>query len=226
MQLVAIARRLAPVAVLVALMWVATAVNWVVLGGAWLRLGVRPHDPSGFWPNLVFAPLLHVGLAHLLANTVPFIVLGALIALRSPWRFAAVTVIGAVAGAVVAWLLGHSGSVHIGASGLVFAYFGWLIVRAVRERSVLAILIGLLTLGLYGGVLWGLSPFQIGISWQDHLGGLLGGLAGAAMWPVRGRQPATAGSSSGWSTNALRNSAVASSQLASFGSKTPPDRTP
>ena len=210
---------------MVALMWLATAVNWLLLGGAWLRFGVRAHDPSGFWPNLVFAPFLHVGLAHLLANTVPFIVLGGLIALQSPWRFAAVTVVGAVAGAMVAWLLGPSGSVHIGASGLVFAYFGWLIVRAVRERSVLAIVIGLLTLAVYGGVLWGLSPFQIGISWQDHLGGLLGGLAAAATWPVRRNQPATAGSSSGWSTNALRSSAVASSQLASLGSKTPPERT-
>jgi membrane associated rhomboid family serine protease len=75
--------------------------------------------------------------------------------------------------------------VHLGASGLVFAYLTWLIVRAVRERSVLAIVVGLITLALYGGVLWGLSPFQLGISWQGHLGGLVGGLGAAGLWPAR-----------------------------------------
>ena len=60
----------------------------------------------------------------------------------------------------------------IGASGLVFTYFGWLIARAVRERSMLAIGLGVLVLVLYGGILWRLSPFQLGISWQGHLGGL------------------------------------------------------
>lgn len=177
--------RLVPVAVMLVLMWVATAVNWIVLHGAWLTWGIRAHDLSGFWPNLVFAPFLHAGLAHLLANSVPFGVLGGLVALRSVWLFAFATIVGAVVGAVVVWVLGAPGSVHIGASALVFTYFGWLIARAVRERSVLAIALGLVTLGLYSGVLWGLNPFQIGISWQGHLGGLLGGIAAAAIWPVR-----------------------------------------
>ncbi len=181
----AAAWRLAPVAAMLAAMWLATAINWLLLGGAWLREGVRAHDPSGFWPNVLFAPFLHAGLAHLLANSVPFAVLGGLIALQSPARFAVVTLAGAVGGAAVAWLLGAPGTVHIGASGLVFTYFGWLILRAVRERSVLAVVLGLVTLVLYGGVLVGLSPFQVGISWQDHLGGLLGGLGTAGAWPAR-----------------------------------------
>ena len=179
--------RLAPVGLLIVLMWLVTAVNLLVLGGAWLIDGVRAHDESGFWPNLLFAPLLHVGLAHLVANSVPFAVLGGLIAVRSPLRFLVVTLVGAFVGAAVVWLLGAPGSVTIGASGLVFAYFGWLLVRAVRERSVLTILAALVTLGLYGGVLWGLSPFQIGISWQGHLGGLLGGSGAAAAWPAARR---------------------------------------
>jgi membrane associated rhomboid family serine protease len=177
--------RLIPVAVLLALMWLATAVNLLVLHGAWLAYGIRAHDPSGLWPNLLVAPLLHAGLAHLVANTVPFAVLGGLIALQAPWRFVLVSLAGAIIGAAVVWILGTPGSVHIGASGLVFTYFGWLIVRAIRERSILAIVLALVTLGLYGGVLWGLSPFQIGISWQGHLGGLLGGVGAASAWPAR-----------------------------------------
>lgn len=179
--------RLLPVAVMLVLMWVGTAVNWIVLHGAWVTFGIRAHDPNGFWPNLVFAPFLHSGLAHLLANSLPFGVLGGLVALRSVRLFAFATIIGVVIGAGVVWVLGAPGSVHIGASALVFTYFGWLIARAIRERSVLAIGLGLVTLGLYGGVVWGLNPFQIGISWQGHLGGLLGGIAAAAIWPVQNR---------------------------------------
>jgi membrane associated rhomboid family serine protease len=176
--------RLTPVVLALALMWLVTAVNLLALRGAWLVDGVRAHDPSGLWPNLIWSPFLHVGMAHLVANSVPFLLLGGMIALRSPWAFVAVSVAGAIGGALVAWILGAPGSVHVGASGLVFAYFGWIIARAVRERSVLAILLGLITLVIYGGVLWGLSPFQPGISWQGHLGGLLGGVLVARLWPV------------------------------------------
>jgi membrane associated rhomboid family serine protease len=168
-------------------MWLATGLNWLVVHGAWLAYGVRPHDANGLWPNLLFALLLHLGLAHLVANTAPFVVLGALIAVQSPWRFAVVSSLGAAIGAAVIWLSAPPGTVHVGASGLVFSYFGWLIARAVRERSTLAVVLGLLTLGLYGGILWGLSPFQLGISWQGHVGGLLGGVGAARIWPARDR---------------------------------------
>ena len=171
-------------------MWLASGINLLLLGGAWLQFGVRAHDPTGLWPNLLFAPFLHVGLTHLVSNTAPFAVLGGIVAVQSTSRFAAVTLVGAVVGALVVWVLGAPGSVHIGASGLVFTFFGWLILRAIRERSVVAILIGLLTLALYGGALWGLSPLQVGISWQGHLGGLLGGLGLARLWPAQPRRAA------------------------------------
>jgi membrane associated rhomboid family serine protease len=175
--------------VALALMWLATAINLLLLHGAWLMYGVRAHDPTGFWPDLLIAPFLHLGLPHLVANTAPFAVLGALIALQSPFRFLVVSILGAVIGAAVVWLLAPTGSVTIGASGLVFTYFGWLITRAVRERSMLAIGIGLATLLLYGGILWGLSPLQVGISWQGHLGGLIGGIGLARAWPITRRAP-------------------------------------
>jgi membrane associated rhomboid family serine protease len=177
--------RLAPVLAAVALMWLITGVNFLLLHGAWLAYGIRAHDPSGLWPDVLFAPFLHLGLAHLIANTAPYVVLGSLIALQSPARFAAVSLAGALIGGLLVWLLAPAGSVTIGASGLVFAYFGWLIARAVRERSVLAIAVGLLALVMYGGILWGLSPFQLGISWQGHLGGLVSGIGLAKLWPAR-----------------------------------------
>ena len=182
------AGRLVPVGVLVVLMWLVTAANFAVAHGTWNVYGVRPHDPGGFWPNLLVAPFLHAGTAHLVANTVPLLVLGSVVALQSSWRFMGVTLAGALVGAVVVWLLAPAGTVTIGASGLVFAYFGWLLARAVRERSIAAILLGLAALAIYGGVLWGLSPFQVGISWQGHLGGLLGGLGLGWLWPVNSRR--------------------------------------
>jgi membrane associated rhomboid family serine protease len=160
-------------------MWLVTFINLVLFGGRWFALGVRSHDPSGFWPNLLIAPLLHLGWAHLVANTVPFLVLGGLVALRSTSQFVLVTLAGIVGSAVGAWLLGPTDTVHVGASGVVFAYFGWLIARAFRERSVIAIVLGVIAAVLYGGVLLGLSPFQSGISWEGHLGGLIGGVAAA-----------------------------------------------
>ncbi|MBV9357475.1 MAG: rhomboid family intramembrane serine protease [Chloroflexi bacterium] len=186
-----VSSRLRPVLALAVLMWVVTGVDALLLHNAWLADGVRPRDPGGLWPNALYAPFLHLGLAHLVANTLPFVVLGALVALQSPWRFVVVTVVGALVGAVVVWLLAPVGTVHVGASGLVFSYFGWLIGRALRERGILAIGLGLLTLVLYGGILWGLSPFQIGISWQGHLGGLLAGLVLAHIWPTPASRPAT-----------------------------------
>jgi membrane associated rhomboid family serine protease len=187
----ALAWRLSPVVLGLVLMWLITALNLLLLRGVWLLWGIRAQDPSGLFPNMLFAPFLHAGLPHVLANSVPFVVLGGLIAAQSLWRFAAVTLAGAVIGGLIVWLLGPTGTVHVGASGLVFTYFGWLIARAIRERSFVAIAVGLFTLAVYGGVLWGLSPFQPGISWQGHLGGLLGGVAAARVWPVQGRTSAT-----------------------------------
>jgi membrane associated rhomboid family serine protease len=178
-----------PVLVMLVAMWVVSGVNLLLLNAAWLADGIRAHDPGGLWPDLLWAPFLHLGLAHLLTNTAPFAVLGGLIALQSPARFIAVSLAGALVGGLIVWFLAPAGSVTLGASGLVFAYFGWLITRAVRERSALAIGIGLVALLLYGGILWGLSPFQVGISWQGHLGGLLSGLGLARLWPRRSRKP-------------------------------------
>lgn len=188
-------RRLTPVVALNALMWLATLINFVLFGGRLLALGVRAHDPGGLWPGLLFAPFLHVGLPHLLANSVPFLVLGSLVAMRSPVQFITLTLAGALGSGVVAWLLGPTGSVHVGASGLIFAYFGWLVARAIRERSFVAICIGIVTAVLYGGVLWGLSPFDVDVSWQGHLGGLIAGLVAARVWPgpARGAVSVSAG---------------------------------
>jgi membrane associated rhomboid family serine protease len=73
------------------------------------------------------------------------------------------------------WLIAPSNTVHLGASGLIFGYFGYLLLRSYFERSLSSILWSVLVLFLYGGMIWGVLPQQVGISWQSHLFGFIGG---------------------------------------------------
>ena len=115
------------------------------------------------------------GFAHLAANTIPFIVLGWLVMLRSTSDFFVVAVVSAVVSGLGAWLLGGSRSVHVGLSGVIFGFLGYLLARGIYERRLSAIVLALIALVLYWGALWGMLPLQAGVSWQGHLFGFLGG---------------------------------------------------
>lgn len=142
--------------------------------------GVRPREVDGL-DGIVFAPMLHVGWAHLLANTVPLLVFGFLILLGGVTRWVAVTSVVWLVGGAGVWLTGPDGSVHLGASVLVFGWLVYLLLRGLFSRSAVQALTGLVLLFLYGGVLWGVLPGQPGVSWQGHLFGAIGG-ACAACW--------------------------------------------
>jgi len=174
-----------PVLVMLAVMWVEEIVD-VPLGGHLDRFGIRPRRLNGL-DGIVFAPFLHSGFGHLIANTVPFLLLGGAIAYGSTRRFVQVTVITGVVGGVGTWLTGGSHTLVIGASGLVFGYLTYLVSRGVFARRASYILGGVLVLFVYGGVLWGLLP-RPGISWQGHLFGAVGGILAA--WVIHGRSRA------------------------------------
>jgi len=89
------------------------------------------------------------------------------------------------------WLLGRS-AYHVGASSVLFGYFGYLVARGWYERSVTARLVVLLTLGLYGGIVWGVLPTRPFISWEGHLFGLLAGVLVARLATPRRRDTAVA----------------------------------
>ena len=149
--------------------------------------GIRPRDPSGL-DGIAFAPFLHGGLGHLLGNTLPFLVLGAAIALRGLARIAAVTATVAVVGGLGTWLTGPVGTLHIGASGLVFGFAAYLIARGVASRRIVDLLLGLAVVGLFGTTLLvGLVPTQ-GVSWQGHLFGALGGIVAVRILDARPRR--------------------------------------
>jgi membrane associated rhomboid family serine protease len=153
--------------------------------------GIHPRTLGGL-PGIVSAPFLHAGFGHLIGNTIPFAVLGLLIALEGARRVIEVTVIVALIGGLGTWLTAAGGTSTIGASGIVFGYAGYLIARGIFTRRILELAIGVVVVVLFGGaLLWDLVP-QTGVSWQDHLFGGLGGVAAAWLLDRPARPPATA----------------------------------
>jgi membrane associated rhomboid family serine protease len=167
-------------------MWVVEAVD-TVMSHRLDRFGIRPHTLLGL-RGIPLAPFLHLGFGHLAANTVPFVVLGTLVALSGLRRVITVAAAAAVSSGALAWLLGSSNEVHIGASGVIFGFLGYIGARAVFDRRIRSILVAMVAGVLFGGILWGVLPDSSGtISWQGHLGGLLGGIAIArVLHPRRG----------------------------------------
>jgi membrane associated rhomboid family serine protease len=132
---------------------------------------------------------LHAGFGHLLANSIPFVVLGLVIAFQGAVRVLAVTAIVMVVSGVGTWLVAPAGTLHIGASGVVFGYATYLLARGLFNRSVPEILIGVAVAAVWGtALLGGLMP-QDGISWQGHFFGALGGVIAA--WALA-RRPVAA----------------------------------
>lgn len=170
----------------VAIIWLVEFVDWIIFDGALDAYGVQPRTVTGL-RGILFMPFLHRGFGHLLANTIPIVVLGWLVMVR---RTADIFVVAAVTMLVAGlgiWLFGASNSIHVGASALVFGFFGFLLARAWFERSVSAIALALVVFLLYGGIIWGVLPGQDGISWLGHLFGFIGGILAAYLISPRRR---------------------------------------
>lgn len=159
---------------LVLLLWVIELVNLVIFRGRLIEFGIVPRNLIGL-RGILFAPFLHAGWGHLISNTLPLLGLGWLVMLRRTADFWAVSIMTILISGLGVWLLGGANTLHVGASGVIFGYLGYLLMRGYFERSVLAIGFSLVVAMLYGGLLWGIFPTAIGISWQGHLFGLIGG---------------------------------------------------
>jgi membrane associated rhomboid family serine protease len=164
----------------VAIIWIVEIVDYIVFRGNLDRFGIRPRNLDGL-VGILFAPFLHGSFFHVAANTVPFLVLGWLVMLRGISDFFTVSIVGAFISGVGTWLIGNSYSVHVGASGMIYSYLGYLLFRGYFERKPLAIFLAILVAVMYGGVIWGVFPQRAGISWEGHLFGFLGGIVAARM---------------------------------------------
>lgn len=148
------------------------------------RFGIVPRQVSGL-DGIVWAPLLHADFAHLIGNLIPGVVLGFLLLMAR--RFLAVTAIVWIVSGFGVWLTAPTGSVTVGASGVVFGWLAYLLVRGLFNRDVWQVLGGVVLLAVYGGILWGMLPQGGNVSWQGHLFGAAGGLLAA--WVLTDRRP-------------------------------------
>jgi membrane associated rhomboid family serine protease len=164
--------------------WIVFLVN-MLLGGALFSLGVIPRTAIGL-RGILFAPFLHGSLDHIIANSIPFVVLGWMVMLRDERHFIPVTIAGMLGSALLAWLLGAPGSVHIGASGVIFGYLGFLMLSGWYARSFGSIVLSAIVTLVWGGLVLGMMPGAAGISWQAHTGGFIGGVVAARAYRTRG----------------------------------------
>lgn len=162
----------------VLLIWLLEIIDWLFLKGSLDALGVQPRTLVGL-RGILFMPFLHGSFGHVLANTIPFLILGWLVMLGGISQFFTVTAVTIVVSGLGVWLFGSANSVHIGASGLIFGYFGFILTKAYFERSLSSIVLAVFVFALYGGLLLGAFPQRAGISWQGHLFGFIGGALSA-----------------------------------------------
>jgi membrane associated rhomboid family serine protease len=160
----------------VGLMWLVFFLSVELPSLRLYRHGVVPRTINGL-QGILFAPWLHANLMHLVANTGALLVLGWLCMWPRTSNFWHATFGSMLGAGLCAWLLGAPHTVHIGASGLVFGYAGYLVARGFYTRNILAMLVALFVAASYGlTMLFGLMPIYPGVSWQSHLGGALGGI--------------------------------------------------
>ncbi|WP_258023893.1 rhomboid family intramembrane serine protease [Streptomyces bambusae] len=170
----------------VALLWVLEAVD-LATGHALDEYGIEAREPAGL-PGVLTAPFLHVGFDHVASNSVPLLVLGFMTALSVGIRhFLAVCALILLADGLGTWLISPPDTETLGASGMVFGLFGYLLVRGFVERKPLGIAVSLGIAAFYGsGIVAGVLPTDSDVSWQGHLAGLAAGIATALFY----RRPA------------------------------------
>lgn len=179
-----------------ALIWILQVVNWADGYRLDTGYGILPHS-IGRLPDIFTAPHLHYGFAHIEGNSLPLLVLGFLAAYRGIAKFAAVTLIVTVVSGLGVWLFQSGSELTVGASGIIFGYFGYVLLRGIFDRNLLDIGVGVVAGAFYWGILAVAIPGTPGISWIGHLGGLIGGVAAA--WLLRAQRPSLAGAASGGS---------------------------
>ncbi len=140
--------------------------------------GIKPHRLDGL-DGILFAPFLHASFDHLYGNAVPLIITGTFVLAVGLGRFLGITAVIALFSGVGAWFTGADGTIIVGASGIIFGYLGYLLVRGIVERSLWGIAVGLLVGLLYGAQIVLVLPTDPNISWQAHLFGFLGGMVAA-----------------------------------------------
>jgi len=142
------------------------------------QLGIHAREVDGM-PEIFTAPFLHAGWDHLISNSLPFLVLGFLVLLSGLARWVASSLIIIIVSGMAAWSLTPAHTIILGASGLIFGWLTYLLARGIWSRRPAQVVVAVLVMLVYGGLIWGVLPGAVGVSWQAHLGGAVGGIFAA-----------------------------------------------
>jgi len=171
-----------------AILWIIQLINAADHYQLTLNYGIRPRD-VGSLPDILAAPFLHVSWTHIESNSGPLFIFGFLAAYRGVVRFLGLTTLVIISSGLAAWFTGSPGTVGVGASGVVFGYLGYILVRGFFDRHGIDILLGAVMALCFAYQFTVLLP-HAGIGWQAHIGGLAGGIVGG--WIFRDRAVGTA----------------------------------
>jgi membrane associated rhomboid family serine protease len=175
----------------IALIWVLQIFNWVGHYRLDYDYGILPRN-IGRLPEIVTAPFLHFSWNHIEGNSGPLFVFGLLAAYRGVKKFLGVTLIVAVTSGLAVWLFQGGNELTVGASGLIFGYFGYVLSRGLFDRNLIDVLTALVMALSYAYILTVAIPGAPGVSWIGHLGGLIGGIASGWIFRTRRTVPGTA----------------------------------
>lgn len=165
---------LKPWAEVIGVIWLVNIFNWII-GSRLNILGIYPRQMFGLC-GILFSPFLHATFGHLLFNSIPLFFLGlALLANGGAITLIWVSLFVAVLGGFGVWLLARKG-VHIGASGVISGYFGYILMTAYRQPGVVTVLLAILAIYYFGGIFLGLFPTEKRTSWESHLFGFMSGV--------------------------------------------------
>ena len=159
---------------ILAIWWGIEIVDQLMFGTQLDQWGILPRQVEGLL-GILFSPHLHGGYAHLAANSVSFLALGYIVLRAEKRQFYVLSLLIILIGGGGTWLIA-AGGVHIGASGLIYGYFGYLMARGFCEKKLKWILLAIVVGVCFGGMIWGVLP-SVGeqISWEGHLCGMLAG---------------------------------------------------
>ncbi|CAM5437029.1 rhomboid family intramembrane serine protease [Streptomyces abikoensis] len=177
---------------LLALIWAVQVVNWANDYALSRHHGIGPGEVSTL-PGVFTATFLHWSWQHIEANSGPLFVFGFLAAYRGVARFLGLSVLVMAGCGLAAWVFGDHGTRAVGASGLVYGYFAYVVLRGLFDRHLIDSLIGVVMAGSYAYLLTAAVPGAPGVGWLGHLGGLVGGAVGAWVFRDRGRRAAPEG---------------------------------
>ena len=167
---------------LLAVLWIVFIVDYYLFGGLLgYYYGAHPREAAGL-PGIILSPIFHGGWGHLISNSLPFLSLSALLVFFYPRLWARVLISLWLGTGALVWLLGRGGTVHLGASGVIYALAAFLAFSGFFRRDFRAVAVSLLVLFYYGGMIVGILPGQEGISWESHLLGLVMGVVGAYVY--------------------------------------------